>query len=245
MKKKIAIILVGIMTFAMASGCSFIKEKKTEGTTTTVAKTEEPTEVVTASGTDPMPEASTEDETEEITTEQKISGKKASCGSDDGYVYTNDFANFDIDITDSDWYFYSSDKIAEAVSKSSEEVEAYLSGDKSPYDIDITYCSLVYKASTSSNIIVYYVNPSYYNMSEGMTGKEYLELGASGYEGVEVTEAKLAGRNCGVMQIPRTENSTYSQYMYAFNNEGLIVVISFSIMDDDKLDEAIALVQKL
>lgn len=233
MKKKIALALAGIMMVAGLSACG--KEEGMSTPSTSEPTTEATTEDETTE--DETTEAeTTEDDTEEDGT---ASGKTASVGYFDGNVYYNDFVNFKLEVDGSAWVFYDAAEMASITGIEESEIEALRSGEVSPYDVEMAYCALAYDSTTGTNIIINYFNPAKYGM-DSISAKDYLSMAAASYEGAVVTETEYLGRTYAVLNLPQEESASYSQSMYATEQDGLIVMITFTVMTDENADEIAA-----
>lgn len=248
MKKKIALALAGIMMIAGLSGCG-----KDSGMSSPAGDSEQTQDITQEDTTAPedtqedttAPEDTSDTETPDAEGEGgNTSGKTGSVGTFDGNTYTNDLFGFKIEVDGSTWKFYSNSEIASIAGVEEDNLNKLQSGEVSPYDQEISYCAVAYDSTTGTNIIINYFNPDKYGMPE-LTAKQYLDMGSTSYEGATVTETSFLGRTYAVMDLPQEEGTNYAQRMYAADQDGMIVMITLTVMSGQSVDEVASMLKTL
>ena len=115
-----------------------------------------------------------------------------------------------------------------------DEINNYWYGVSSPYATKLTYCAVAYSKETGSNIIISYVNPKAYYMSD-LTPVEYLNMTASKYTGLTVSEGPYLGKTYAMLDIPADQSSIGERAQFVTEVEGLLVVITYTVQEGDSL----------
>lgn len=152
-----------------------------------------------------------------------------------GNEYYNELAGFKVKVNGHSWQFYSSAQVAAAAGVDEKEIKDLWNGETSPYDKDLSFCMIAGNKSTGSNIIIsyYYVDSE---LNKDTTAEYYLEVAASQLEGAEVKKIKFVDQDFYALVIPPEKEGGYTQIRYATKVRGLIVVISFTVGENENID---------
>ncbi len=96
-------------------------------------------------------------------------------------------------------------------------------------------CAIAANKKNGSNIIVdyYYVST---DINKETTSQYYLSVAAKRHENAEFKTVKFVDKDFDALIIPPEEGSTVTQVMYATKVNDLIVIISFSLNEGDKIE---------
>jgi hypothetical protein len=183
-------------------------------------------------------------ETEEVTSED-ISGStgeentatesdatEITPGSFDGDTYINESFDFKLSLAANDeWSFKTTEEIADGTGEKLSDIEGVLSGEISPYSQSISYLAIACNEETGSNIIINYMCPAVNGLDTYMTAEEYLTKAAESYDDAKTGKANLAGSEWDYLE--RTDLSDANQRIYAKSSNGIIVMITFTVTDDE------------
>ena len=226
MRKKFAIILSGIMMIAALSSCG--KEDKKGSTESTTQKRTEAvtTEATTEPGDTPIATGTDATSTDAI---------KNLMGYYKGNEYTNELAGFKVKVNGHAWRFYSAAEVAAAAGVEEQEILDLWTGEKTPYDQNMSFCMIAGNKSTGSSIIIsyYYVNNE---LNKDTSAEFYLEVAADQIEGGEVKQITFVDKDFYALVIPPEKEGGYEQVRYATKAGDLIIVISFTIGEGETID---------
>ncbi len=241
MRRKVAAVLTGVMLLSVLTSCGKDDKKKYVSPNLNTA-----TESDAATSTDARNNHSVPGDYSQYSqgTPVEVKDDKASgtnAQSITGYyeddTYYNSFAGFAILGDSSVWRFLSAKELASATDATEDEINNYWYGVNSPYGTQVTYCAVVVNAQTGTNIVVSYINPKAYYMSD-LTPVEYLNMTATNYKGLTVSEGKYLGRTYAMLDIPADQTSSGERVQFVTEVDGLLVVITYSIQDGDTLQGA-------
>ena len=212
---------------AALSSCGNEKKKKsstvpsTQGSTTatvTEASTEQPTENV-ATGTDAT----------------STDAVKNPMGYYKGNEYTNELAGFKVKVNGHSWVFYNAAEVAKAAGVEEQEILDLWTGVKTPYDQPLSFCMIAGNKTSGSNIIVsyYYVNSE---LNKDTSAEYYLEVAAQQAGNLEVKKVNFVDKEYCALVIPPDKEGGFEQVRYAVKEKGLIVVISFTVGENEDID---------
>ncbi|SEG01912.1 hypothetical protein SAMN04487934_106139 [Eubacterium ruminantium] len=227
MRKSLTIVLAGALMLASFSSCS---NKDDSGNSTSLVINQK-TEAPTTEKNDPV--------NDRIATMGDATGGDATVKSLVGYyegkTYINEIAGFKFTVDGINWKFYDADSVASAIGVESSEIKDLWEGRISPYDQSQSFCAIAGNKKTGSNIIIsyYYVST---DINKDTTAEYYLGVAAKQYEGANVQNINFLGREYSALVIPMEEKSEYQQIRYAIKENGLIIVISFTIGKNDNID---------
>ena len=165
-------------------------------------------------------------------------------GMYDGNVYYNGMAEFKITVDGERWRFYDAVEVASATGATEDDVNNLWYGYKSAYDLDTCYACIVSNKETGSTIIVSYVNPANYMMPD-YTAKQYLSMMVDRYEDVTVRTVTFLGQTYECLDIPAEQTSFGRRTQFAIDKDGLIIIITFTMNGDARLDEAVGMLTPL
>ncbi len=226
MKKRLAYILTGIMMIASLTSCGK-EDKKGGNEPATQKKTEaSSTENTTEPGGDPIATGTDATSTDAV---------KNLMGYYKHNEYINELAGFKVKVNGHSWVFYNSAEVAAAAGVEEQEIKDLWNGETSPYDKDMSFCMIAGNKSTGSNIIIsyYYVNSE---LNKDTTAEYYLQVAANQTEGAEVKKITFVNRDFYALVIPPEKEGGFEQIRYATKVNGLIVVISFTIGENENID---------
>ncbi|MBQ6229783.1 MAG: hypothetical protein IJJ74_01560 [Eubacterium sp.] len=226
MKKKILVLLAGIMAAASLGACGK-KDNKDSGTQGTTRYTTEPT---TGDTQDPI--------NDPIATGSDATGNDAIknlMGYYKSNEYYNELAGFKVKVNGYSWKLYSAADVAAAAGVEEKEIQDLWSGETSPYEKDMSICMIAGNKTTGSSIIIsyYYVNNE---LNKDTTAAYYLQVAAGQIEGCEVKEINFMNKNYNAIVIPAETEGGYDQVRYAIKERGLIILISFTIGANENID---------
>ena len=161
-----------------------------------------------------------------------------------GNSYYNTLGGFEINVSDTDWAFYDAEGVANATGLTVEDVNNFWYGYKTTKDAETSYCCIAYDKKTGSNIIVSYVNPSVTLFPE-ITSDEYLEMALNRYEGLRVKRVKFMGNLWSCLDIPANQNPAGRRVCYAKKDKDVLVLVTFTMQDDQELSAAQELFTRL
>ncbi len=154
-------------------------------------------------------------------------------------AYANTFLNLAFDGAGSEWYFYDTAKVAQATGQTEDEVINFREGIRKPTDYDTVYFAIMYTRTTASNIIISAINPEKYVM-EGLSAGNYLQNVVNKYPGRTVSAAHFLGHDSFVIDIPEEETGVGRRVQYAYEQDGLIILITLTLQKEDKLEDILA-----
>lgn len=226
MKKKILVLLAGIMAAASLGACGK-KDNKDSGTQGTTRYT---TESTTGDTQDPI--------NDPIATGSDATGNDAIknlMGYYKSNEYYNELAGFKVKVNGYSWKLYSAAEVASAAGVEEKDINDLWSGETSPYEKDMSICMIAGNKTTGSSIIIsyYYVNNE---LNKDTTAAYYLQVAADQIEGCEVKEIKFMNKNYNAIVIPAETEGGYDQVRYAIKERGLIILISFTIGANENID---------
>jgi hypothetical protein len=144
----------------------------------------------------------------------------------DGDTYINDSFDFELKLDGDDrWSFKDMDEATDE------------NADASPYEQSLTYLAVAGNEETGSSIIVNYMCPAANGLAADMTAGEYLAKAAESYDGAETGKEKLAGEDWDYLE--RTDLTDAEQKIYAKAADGIIVMITFTVTDDEDCETMI------
>ncbi len=225
MKKKVLVLMAGIMMLSAFGACGK-KNDKNDDQGTTRYTTEATTGDTQNPGNDPIATGS------DATAGDAV---KSLVGYYKGNEYTNELGNFKVKVNGYSWKFYSAAEVASAAGLEEKDVADLWSGEKSPYENDMSICMIAGNKSTGSSIIVsyYYVNNE---LNKDTTAEYYLKVAADQVEGCEVKEINFMNKKYNAIVIPAETDGGYEQVRYAIKERGLIILISFTIGANENID---------
>lgn len=235
MRRSIAAILCGVMLLSAFTACGKKDDKKYVS-----PNLNNPTTDNTATGSDARSNysvpgdysiyspASPLDATKDDKKSQSITGYYTDS------AYYNEFAGFALQVDNNTWRFYDAATVASLTDATEDEINNYWYGVSSPYATKLTYCAVAYSKETGSNIIISYVNPKAYYMSD-LTPVEYLNMTASKYTGLTVSEGPYLGKTYAMLDIPADQSSIGERAQFVTEVEGLLVVITYTVQEGDSL----------
>lgn len=235
MRKRItAVIIAAAMTMGLVACGESPEADHLTSTTEATITTEDNTITVTA--------APKEEDTEEASIDGATlhAGDNLAGSYPDSNTYVNDFFGFTVKLDGGNWKFYDSEGVANAAGLETSTIDNFWDGNISAYDNEISYCAIGYNGQTGTNIIVTYFNPAKYNMSD-LTAYDYLKLSADSMEGSEYDNATFLGDSTYAKLIPPVdEEKGYYQEMYAKDKDGLILMITFTVMNGEDINDVIS-----
>ena len=136
------------------------------------------------------------------------------------------------------WNFLSAEEVAKSMGLEEKDIKDLWEGKKSPYDqkdSNMAVCAIAANKKNGSNIIVdyYYVST---DINKETTSQYYLSVAAKRHENAEFKTVKFVDKDFDALIIPPEEGSTVTQVMYATKVNDLIVIISFSLNEGDKIE---------
>ena len=155
----------------------------------------------------------------------------------EGDVYYNSLAGLKIDLTETDWAFYDAEGVASATGLSTEDVNNFWYGYKTTEDAETSYCAIAYNKVTGSNVIVSYVNPSV-TLYDEITAEDYLTMALNRYDGLVIKRVSFLGDQWACLDIPADQNPAGRRVCYAKRSGKVIVLINFTMQEDQDLAEA-------
>ncbi len=162
----------------------------------------------------------------------------------DNNVYYNGLAEFKISVDGDKWRFFNAEEVANATGTTKDYINNLWYGYKSPYDEETTYAAIATHVESGSTIIVSYVNPEKYNMPD-YSAKEYLEMASGKYEDLKVRHVTFLGKKYEVLDIPAEQTNVGRRTQFAIKEEGIIIVITFTMDEDVLLEDAVGLLTPL
>ena len=135
------------------------------------------------------------------------------------------------------WRLYDAKAVAEATGLTEDEVNDLWYGVVSPYSVKTMTCAIAYKSDTGSNLIVSYINPKLYYM-KSMTAHEYLELSVRDMKDVEVKNVNYLGQVYAMTEIPGATEQEGTRVQFAIRKDDLIVLLTYTLVGEDTLEEA-------
>lgn len=252
MTKKLAGILVALTILASFSGCGKEEEDPysspsfTDGKVSTASEGEATS--TDASLTDALMIASYSDATRsDASMTDAIPASLTDAlpmGVYNKNTYFNGLAEFKIKVDGDRWKFLDAVEVASATGATEDYVNNLWYGYKSPYEEDTTYAAIVSNSLSGSTIIVSYVNPSSYMMPD-YSAKEYLSMAAKKYDNVSVRKVTFLGQQYECLDIPKDQNELGRRTQFAIKQDGMIILITFTMIDDTTLEEAVSLMTPL
>lgn len=213
--KRMLIVLGAVALSVVCAGCGRNKEKNTD----TEAVTSEEMELSTPGDGLTEYTDSAEEETVRVGYYE---------GED---TYVND--SFGVTaVLPEGWTFGTSEEVANATGKTVEEIEGMWNGDKSVYESEVTYLFIAYN-SNGSNVIMNYCTPALYGTPD-LTAKEYLESASESYPDSELTVETLNAKQYDCLKLPNDNGC--KQEMYCVDKDGVILMITFTVMDGETDD---------
>ena len=249
-KKYISVIL--LFTFILSAvSCGKVEDTPYSSPNFQNSMTEEDTEeVITkadASITDALMKASLSDASlSDADLEPPASLTDASImGMYDDGAYYNALAGFRItaDYEDSTWHFYDAAGVASATDASLDHVNNLWHGYKSPYNEDVSYAAILYNSVDGSNIIVSYINPEKYLMPD-FNAQKFLGMAASRYDDYTLSYVAFLRKNYWCLDV-KEESEVGRRTQLAIDEEGLIVLITFTLQEETSLQDALTLFSPL
>ena len=159
-------------------------------------------------------------------------------------IYYNSMANFAINVNETNWSFYDAEGVASATGLSVEDVDNFWYGYKTTQDAETSYCCIAYDNKTGSNIIVSYVNPSVTLFPE-ITAEDYLAMALNRYDNLLVKRIKFLGDTWACLDIPADQNPAGRRVCYAKKSGDILILVTFTMQDDQELSEAQELFSRL
>jgi hypothetical protein len=202
----IALCLLGI------TGCEKNKDQD---------KTQDDTEVSGEADTMSEISSGTDAEQTEIT--------PGSYEGDDTYV--NESFGFKMTLPSEKWSFKTAEEIADGTGDDVSDVEGVLSGEISPLTRSISYLAIACNEETGSNVIITYMCPAMNQLDAYMSSEEYVAVAAENYDGAKTGKQSFAGENWDYLE--RTDLTDASQKILARSTDGIIVMITFTVVDDE------------
>ena len=83
-----------------------------------------------------------------------------------------------------------------------------------------------------------------YNMPD-YSAKEYLEMASGKYEDLKVRHVTFLGKKYEVLDIPAEQTNVGRRTQFAIKEEGIIIVITFTMDEDVLLEDAVGLLTPL
>ena len=159
-------------------------------------------------------------------------------------VYYNGLAEFKITVDGENWRFFNAEEVASATGTTKDYINNLWYGYKSPYDEETTYAAIATHVDTGSTIIVSYVNPENYNMPD-YSAKEYLQMAAGKYENLKVRTVTFLGNKYECLDIPAEQTNVGRRTQFAIKEDGIIIIITFTMSEETPLEEAVSLLTPL
>ena len=94
-----------------------------------------------------------------------------------------------------------------------------------------------YRKVTGSNVVVSYVNPSV-TLYEDITAEDYLTMALNRYEGLIIKRVPFLGDQWACLDIPADQNPAGRRVCYAKRVDKIIVLVTFTMQDEQDLAEA-------
>ncbi|MBO4864584.1 MAG: hypothetical protein J5517_09465 [Eubacterium sp.] len=248
LKKYISVILLVTFVFSLAA-CGKVEDEPYSSPNfnklTTQEDTEEVIEPADASITDALINASfTDASSSDADFEPPASLTDASImGMYEDGAYYNALAGFKISVDDETWHFYDAAGVASATDASIDHINNLWHGYKSPYDEDVSYAAILYNSEDGSNIIVSYINPESYLMPE-FDSQKFLGMAASRYEEYNLSWVTFLRKNYWCLDV-KDESEVGRRTQFAIDEEGLIVLITFTLQEETELQDAVSLFSPL
>lgn len=232
MRKKLSLLLACSFIIVSLSACG--KKNDVDDLPTVNDKTEQVT--TESNGNNPGNNATTSDATRgdaTVKTAHNIVGYYEGSNT-----YVNELAGFKLVVDEVNWNFLSAEEVAKSMGLEEKDIKDLWEGKKSLYDqkdSNMAVCAIAANKKNGSNIIVdyYYVST---DINKETTSQYYLSVAAKRHENAEFKTVKFVDKDFDALIIPPEEGSTVTQVMYATKVNDLIVIISFSLNEGDKIE---------
>lgn len=244
-KQKLSGVLIGIMLISLLGGCgkeeeeaysspSFIKPKSDTATVSDATINDPDIEraLMIASYSD-----ATMSDAEAI---PASNGNALLMGVYEGNTYYNSLAGFKLAVDGRTWKLYDAVELASATGATEDHINNLWYGYNSPYDEKTSYAAIACDTETGSSIIVSYINPDKYLMPD-FDAYEYLNMAAKKYEDVNVTRVTFLAQRYACLDIPEEQSNVGKRVQFAIDRDGLIILITFTLSDEKKLEDAVQL----
>ncbi|SNU05280.1 hypothetical protein SAMN06297422_103137 [Lachnospiraceae bacterium] len=160
-------------------------------------------------------------------------------GMYEGNSYYNTLAGFKVTVDNETWKFYDAEGVASVTDSTPDEINNLWHGYRSPKDKEVSYGAIIYNTKDGSNIIISYVNPTAYLMPD-YNSESFLKMVSSRYENYSLTKVTFLKKKYMCLDV-KEEAEVGRRTQFAIDNDGLIVLITFTLQEGTKLEDAIRL----